>query len=199
MTNHSKHGDWGTTFYQRYAAIKNRCEYEGNVMYEYYGGRGIECEWDNYEEFKDDMYESFQEHVEEHGIDDTSIERINNDGNYCKENCKWATYKEQARNSSQNIEITYKGETKILKDWSEELGINYYTLLYRYKSDWPKEKILEEDVSHSNGNNKYLTFRGEKKLLTEWAEEFDIKTATLHSRLNQYDWPIEKALTEPVK
>jgi hypothetical protein len=198
MNKKSKHGDWGTTFYQRYAAIKNRCEYEGNEMYEHYGGRGIECEWNSYMDFKDDMFGSFNRHVEKHGIDNTSIERIDNDGNYCKENCKWATYEEQARNNSRNIEIEYNGEKKILKNWAEDLGMNYYTLLYRYKSDWSKEEIFEEDVTHSNGNNNYLTFQGETMRLTDWAEEYGIKPATLHSRLYQYGWPIEKALTEPV-
>ena len=60
-----------------------------------------------FDEFKDDMYESYLRHINKFGSRNTSIERINNNGNYYKENCKWATWKEQARNRYKNNIITY--------------------------------------------------------------------------------------------
>ena len=73
----------------------------------------------------------------------TSIDRIDNNKGYFKENCRWATTKEQARNMRNNINITYKSKTQCLAAWSKELGINYSTLRYRVKTGWSIEKTFE--------------------------------------------------------
>ena len=72
-----------------------------------------------------------------------SLDRIDNDGNYCKENCRWSNRKTQCRNRSTNRMITYRGETKSLIEWSEVLGIKRTTIAQRidyYK--WSLEKAL---------------------------------------------------------
>lgn len=89
---------FGTKFYHTFYLMKQRCENINNPNYFRYGGRGIEVVWKSFTSFKEDMYRSFLKHNNKHGGRNTSIERIDNDGNYCKENCKWATQKEQSLN-----------------------------------------------------------------------------------------------------
>jgi len=143
-----KHGDTKTKFYRLYMNIKNRCNNSKDKRYKDYGGRGIKCLWETYEDFKNDMYESYLEHIDKYGKD-TSIDRIDVNGDYCKENCRWATRKEQCNNKRNNKLLTYNGETHNLKQWSEKLGINYNTLksrLFLYR--WSIEKTLSTLVKN---------------------------------------------------
>lgn len=92
-----KQRDKDNGLYKRFLSIKRRCKdnYHG---FKYYGAKGIKCEWKSYQDFKDDMYDSFIKHINNFGYNQTSIDRIDSDGNYCKENCRWATWKEQIVN-----------------------------------------------------------------------------------------------------
>lgn len=88
-----KHGMCNTRFYSIYCDIKKRCNNKKTSSYKNYGGRGIKLcrHWHKFENFRDDMYEDYLKHVNEFGEKDTSIDRVNNDGNYYKSNCRWAT------------------------------------------------------------------------------------------------------------
>lgn len=125
-----KHGMIGTRVYESWIRMKERCRNPKNVGYHDYGGRGITyCEsWENFINFYKDMGDRPK---------GKTLDKIDNNKGYCKENCRWSTPKEQANNRKNNTNITYKGETKNIKQWSEHLGIPY-TLLWRRirKDNW---------------------------------------------------------------
>jgi hypothetical protein len=106
-----------------------------------YANRGITiCQrWrDSFEAFLADMGECPSE---KHSID----RHPNNDGNYEPGNCRWATAKEQGRNTRTNHFVTHNGRTMVVADWAIELGLSYATMLYRFKN-WTVERAITEPL-----------------------------------------------------
>lgn len=124
-----KHGMTGTSLYRIWSNMKTRCLNKRNRAYQRYGGRGISiCQrWMVFQNFVEDMG------IPERGM---SIDRIDNNGNYEKSNCRWATATEQSRNRRSNIVLTHMGESKLLSDWSRETGINRTTIMSRINRGW---------------------------------------------------------------
>ena len=124
-----KHGESNTRLYNVWKHMLARTERTTDQRYSYYGGRGIRvCE-----EWHD--YIAFSKWAKENGYDETlSIERIDVNGNYCPENCKWATIYEQANNKRYNVFVSYNGKEKSMAEWSRIYGINYQTLMTRYRN-----------------------------------------------------------------
>lgn len=75
-----------------------------------------------------------------------TIERIDVDGNYCPENCKFATMKEQGQNKTNSLLITIDGITKTQSQWCEEYGINKTTFRHRLERGWDAKKALTEPI-----------------------------------------------------
>jgi hypothetical protein len=128
-----------TRAYSIWGGIFERCENTKNQAYENYGGRGITvCErWRVFENFLEDMGEPAA------GM---TIDRLNNDEGYSKENCEWRTSKEQARNRRNTVILTYNGITLTLIEWAEMLDLSYRTLRARHYNGWPTERILTEPI-----------------------------------------------------
>lgn len=116
-----------TKFKRAFLDIYQRCNNKNVKSYKNYWWRGIKCEWLQYKDFYKDMYASFVEHDRIYWWINTSINRIDNNWNYCKENCEWNTFKEQQNNRSTNCII----EWKTLQQRSEELGIDKWKLRHR--------------------------------------------------------------------
>lgn len=119
-----KHGMSKTLTYATWVKMKGRCLNNKDKNYQYYGGRGIAvCKrWLKFENFFVDMGEKPK------GL---TIERIQNNLGYFKENCKWATWAEQNRNTRHNRMISFQGKTLCACDWAKELNVVYQTLLAR--------------------------------------------------------------------
>lgn len=126
--------------YNIWIGMRSRCNSNKNVEYKNYGGRGIRIsdEWNSFEQFYLDMGDVPQ------GM---TLDRIDNNLGYSKENCRWATSLEQSRNMRTNRFIEYKGISMILPDWAWFLGIAEWTLRKNLSSSkWTIEKAIEESL-----------------------------------------------------
>lgn len=144
-----KHGMSRTRFHRIWLHILDRCKNRNNTEYNIYGGRGItyDPKWEQFEGFMEDMYESYLEHVKEYGESNTSIDRIDVNGNYCKENCRWATNKEQSRNKRDTIRIKLGSNEYCLMDAYNKYGNK--TLLYGTVRDRIAEYNIDPIVALS--------------------------------------------------
>ena len=126
-----------------WSQMKTRCYNKNRKDYVRYGGRGIRvcAEWLNVNNFLRDMKYSY-----EFGL---SLDRIDNNKDYSKYNCRWATKKQQAnntRNIERAIKYTFEGVTLSIKQWAEQMGIKRSTLYMRLKYNWPIKRALERRV-----------------------------------------------------
>ena len=134
------HGLSGTTEHNSWAGMIQRCRDKNHFAYKYYGGRGIKvCKrWQK----------SFQNFIDDMGSKPSAkhtLERIDGNKNYSKENCRWATMAEQNLNKKDNHFITFNGKTQTMKEWSDEVNINYDTIRNRVNTyGWSAEKALTE-------------------------------------------------------
>lgn len=152
------HGMTHTRFYSIWRSMIKRCCDKSHSHYDSYGGRGITIDttWLNsFESFYRDMYESYQHHIDKHGEKGTSIDRINNDGNYEKENCKWSTPKEQMRNRRNCTHIPFCGEILTAAEIGERYGLSPELIRLRFKKGWLNEKMVIPPLkSNVPKNNK---------------------------------------------
>jgi hypothetical protein len=121
-----------------YRNMMSRCYNPKATGYNFYGGRGITvCErWQ----------ESFWNFYEDMGIraEGLSLDRIDPNGPYCKENCRWATAKEQGNNTTKHYVLKFNGLTQNLSEWGESLGILPNTIYYRLARGWTPAEALEK-------------------------------------------------------
>lgn len=136
-TRAMKHGLGKVPEYQIWKAMKARCYGVNHKNYSDYGGRGIKvCErWkDNFQAFYADMGSR--------PSDKHSIERSDHNGDYSPDNCRWATQKEQTRNTRRSKTITHNGETKTVAEWADITGIDSSTIYHRLYAGWAPAEAL---------------------------------------------------------
>ncbi len=128
--------------YKKYHGMLSRCNNPKASNYDIYGGRGIKCLWTRFEDFKKDMEPSWLEFKKKYPSYVPTIERINFNGNYCKENCRWATYLEQGSNTRRNHFLTFKGKTLTLSQWARHIGSKQERIRARLKLGFTVEEAL---------------------------------------------------------
>lgn len=148
-----RHGMKDSRIYSIWASMRRRCNVESSHAYKDYGGRGIKvCErWNRFINFYEDMISGY--------ADDLTLDRINPNGNYEPENCRWATTKEQARNKRNTKFIEHKGKKATAIEWQEISGTDATTINYRIKKGWDlEEAIFGRPVKSIKEISKYLSF-----------------------------------------
>lgn len=138
-----RHGMAKTYLYRRWVGMRRRCYLKSEREYERYGGRGIKvCE-----EWKNDFI-PFMEWALSNGYDEKlTLDRIDTNGDYEPNNCRWVSRKEQNNNKSDNVKLTLNGVTRNMVEWSEITGINYQTLQGRVRRGWNDEDVLTKPVN----------------------------------------------------
>lgn len=132
----TKHWLSNTRIWDIYYNIRKRCYNEKHLAYKYYWGKWVKCNRNTFESFINDMYESYKEHCKAHWEKDTEIDRINNNWNYCKKNCRWATNKEQTENRKKTRKFYYMWRKMTIRQISDHLNINKHTLKRRIDTKW---------------------------------------------------------------
>lgn len=181
-----------TTEWRVWTKIKERCYNQNHVFYKNYGGRGIKvCErWlVSYLNFLEDMGRKPE------GC--TSIDRIDNDRDYCKENCRWSTDKEQANNRRSNKMLKYQGETLTMAQLADKIGMDQHTLAKRLRRGYSMEAAVA--IPHGlRRANLSMTYNGQTKTLKEWAPALGISYSVLKERL-KLGWTPEQIASTPTK
>lgn len=142
IKRNTKHGKSGTKIYQIWQGMIDRCCNSNSKYYANYGGRGITIcdEWrHSFECFYKDMGERPNK---------MSIDRIDNNKGYSKENCRWATRIQQENNKTTNILISHNGENHSIADWARITGINKYTLYNRNDKGEKGERLFRAPDKH---------------------------------------------------
>ncbi len=201
------HGMSKSAEYKSWASMKSRCSNRKNTHYARYGGRGINYDpkWKDFEQFLLDMGPMPQPKME--------LDRVHNDGNYCKENCRWATRKEQTRNrggARATRFYSFNGKNMCIADWAKEIGITSQSLQKRLNKGWPLELALSSEKRdkdpnkrvlknpHTNkgktvrrSNCKYITIDDQTKTYAEWEKEKNLSKGLISKRLkngfSEYD------------
>lgn len=163
LANHDKfrktHGmssNGKSQFYRIYCHIKTRCNNKNSRPYKWYGGRGIKNEWLKFEDFKSDMYISYLEFVKSNPGKLPSIERIDFNGNYNKQNCKWIDRNQQAINKRGTIFYTNGVDTLTQAQLARRYGVKEGTFCYRLRKmelEVNKALGLDEKVWEIGGNH----------------------------------------------
>ena len=211
-----KHGQTKTKLYNRYQAMKNRCYRKNVSSYERYGKRGITVcnEWlDKENGFNNFRIWALKSGYKEH----LWIERIDNDGNYCPENCCWATKGDQANNKSSNRVYTIFEQTDTLKNLSRKYAVvDYRQIHFRLKQGWQFEYALllpnmhncfhlykefqekGKEKKYTKGTRFVEVFSGERLSFREAAVKYSVlHDDIIRRRIDRDGWNLQQAFLLP--
>lgn len=165
----TKHNLSRTKFYNIFMGIKQRCNNPKETGYHNYGGRGIKCVWNSFEEFYGDMFATYKPGL--------SIDRINNNGSYCKENCRWTDFKTQHNNKRTNHLVNYHNKIYTITQLAEKCNLSRSIIYDRLESGLTIEEAVEKPIK-----NKKILLKGVS--LTNYCKMHNIPYSTGLYRYN---------------
>lgn len=185
--NRELHGKCRTSIYSRWCVMITRCTQPQSKAFCNYGARGITvCDrWKKFTAFYADMGEP--------PTPAHSIGRIDNDGPYSPENCRWETIQQQTRNTRRNHNIEFNGRIQCLGDWCLELDLNRNTVRHRLAIGWSVEKALTTPQPRNPNRGCTITYNGETHPIKEWCRITGLGRKIIEVRLRN-GWPVEKVL-----
>ena len=178
------HGMTDTITYSRWTDMHTRCYNEKSTSFKNYGGRGISvCDrWHSFINFFEDMG---------HPPSGSTLDRIDNNDCYCKENCRWATVLEQANNKRNNIKVDIDGNLLTLGEIAREYGVDYNILYRRLRDGWDIHRSIN---APTNSSKKSIYHNGTFKTLQELSIDIGGAPALVHQRISR-GWSINDAIT----
>lgn len=186
ILRNTTHGRARSPEHRAWCAMKKRCYNQNDPRYKDWGGRGvIVCDkWRN-------SFESFLSDMGSRPSNKHSVDRIDVNGNYEPENCRWATSDIQATNTRRNVKLTIGVDTRCLSEWAREAGVHPATFANRVEANWSEDDLLLPPTKA-----KQLDFKGKKMTVHEWSVELGISFNTIHDRLTR-GWTVEESLGTP--
>ncbi len=166
--------------YWSYHNMISRCYKEYDKKFPHYGGRGIKvCDrWlEGFHNFFEDMGEK--------PSPDHSLDRIDTNGDYYPENCRWATREEQQNNRRDNVIVSFNGKEQTLAQWSRETGVSAKLLRVRHKNGCSIEKLFQPAFSEKMNPKQLWEFEGKAQTFAEWTKELKLcRVGTLKRKMN---------------
>ena len=172
-----------TRLYKIYTMAEQRCVNPNDAAYPEYWWRWIKFMRNSFMDFYNDMSLSYTKHIELYWEKNTTIDRIDVNWNYCKENCRWATKREQARNRRSSRGCNYKWKEYLsLIDLCEDLGLNYNAIKLRVNRWWDLNAAIETPVKANSG----FDYKWEHyKTLLDLCKHCKIKYWTVRYRIDK--------------
>lgn len=193
----NKHNLSYSRIYRIYNHIKQRCNNKQDSAYKNYGGRGIKIckEWeDNFINFYNwSIANGYEENL--------SIDRIDNNENYCPQNCRWVDMETQQNNKRNNHIITYNNKEYTISNFCKKFNLNERLVRQRinvYGYEEP-EKLLKKDLRGMKKRKYQATLNGITKAVGEWCDEFGLNKNSIYNRIKKYGYTPEEALTKKLK
>ena len=183
----------GSRIYSIWNNMIRRCTDPNSASYRDYGAHGITV-CDRWLKSFDNFYADMGEPPDS----GYTLDRINNNAGYSPENCRWASYKQQARNRSANHFVTWNGQTKTVAEWGEDpsliaLGISASHLRHRLNKGW----TVKSAMTTPPALGKMITYQGETLTMMGWSRRLGAKANVVSKRIRN-GWSIEDAISVPL-